>query len=216
MNELFSVEVVNASQIIDEGFGSGAPVYPCYGPAEMEQDLSGGINEADPMEQEAIHTCRNASVFRKGDIALSMTNPKAAVIGELSDGMVQTSDFLKIIPSEDLDPWFFVWLINENEEIQLLLLDDTKDTAVPTVSLEYLEELQDFPVPPLEIQKMLGQLYYASKRQSAVKEKVMKLEEMYVNAFIEDTAYGVSENDEEKFKKQSAENPTSTVVYPCQ
>lgn len=184
MNELFSIVIGKEPPSLDEGPWSDAPAYICYGSAEMEQDLSTGINKADPAKQKCIRTAKAVATFNKGDIALSMTNPKAVVISELSDGMLQTRNYLKIIPSEKLDPWFFVWMINEKADVKKILLKDAAGAPISRVSLQNIKELQNIPLPPLDLQQQLGELYYNRLRMSAEYEKKVKLEEEYTNELI--------------------------------
>lgn len=177
--DLFTFETGSRPVIQDAGPGSGAPVYTYYGAAEMNRDLSCGVEEIEAKDQKQVRTFQELPLFRKGDIALSLTNPRAAVISDASDGMLHTSNYLKIIPSDRLDPAYFVFLINEDAEVRKILLRDREMSTIARASLQGVRELQKLKIPCLDEQKRIGEAYFSQLKLSALQKKRSELQELY-------------------------------------
>lgn len=87
-----------------------------------------------------------------------------------------TQNFVKITPSSSVDVRYFVYLLNENDDIRRQLLKGQQGSKVLKYTIKQLSDLFIPDLPPLEMQQIIGELYFNQLKLSALKRHQSVLE----------------------------------------
>ncbi len=191
MANWFELEGGNDHSRLIEDHSPDSKTYFYYGAGEIDHDLFNEESKIDRTQLKQIRLADEVPVFKAGDIALSIMNPRAAIVSKECDGFLHTRNFLKIIPSKELDPKYFVYLVNQNKEARRLLLSDN-GKAMPheRTTTRSVKSLQKMKLPPLEKQKLIGEIYFLQLHLSALLAKKARLEEQRTFEILRRKAHG--------------------------
>lgn len=178
MDNLFEIDSGIDVFRLHEDDSPDAQTYYYYGASEMDHDLFNKIDTIDPMNQKQIRMSGQVPVFHTGDLVLSVTNPRAALVGERFNGYIHTRNYLKITPSEKLDPKYFVFLVNQDRDVRHMLLGDQNNVVIQKTTTAAVKSLQNLKLPPLGEQKLIGEIYFNQLKLSNLLLKKKKLEEL--------------------------------------
>lgn len=108
-----------------------------------------------------------------GDCIVSLTRSQAVIVSEHSNGKYISSNFVKcIFLSEDIDPWYFCYLINEDTDIakQIKKMQQASNGFVSKLSIASISDLL-VVLPSLDKQKNIGRLYKEVLIQESLRKK---------------------------------------------
>lgn len=177
LTEIVSLRSGSPQFRIKESSNDSAPTYFYYGQQEMDDDLIGlAQEEASSKNKKAIRTNDEVSTLKTGDLIFSLITGKASVVGSSHDGYLFTQNFVKITPSSSVDVRYFVYLLNENDDIRRQLLKGQQGSKVLKYTIKQLSDLFIPDLPPLEMQQIIGELYFNQLKLSALKRHQSVLE----------------------------------------
>lgn len=155
---------------IREALTDGAPTYFFYGQPELETDLAGISTADNGGGAKQIRTLDKVSVLTSGAVAFSLISGKAAVVGAAHDGYILTQNFVKLTPRSSVDPFYLAYLLNENADVRHQLLSGQQGSATLRFTVKQLSAvlLPDFP--SLEVQSVIGELYFNQLKLNALKK----------------------------------------------
>ena len=167
---------------IKESLDVDAPVYFFYGQPEMEDDLtgvethsssnssSGGNSISSGRKQ--IRTFDTVDTLKCGDLAFSLISGKATIIRDSHNGYLFTQNYVKVAPTPTIDTRYLVYMLNENTDIKRQLQTGQQGSVTLKFTIRQLSDLI-FPIPPpIEKQRVIGELYFNQIKLAALKKRV--------------------------------------------
>ena len=117
-------------------------------------------------------------------VLIGITSYKAFVIDENYIGRVIPSYFAIVdLDKEKVDPYYFTWYFNEEESVKKQLTIAKQGSSIKSLSVQMLRELE-IVIPPIEIQKKIGKIYYLRKlKEKKLYEKEI-LERTLINSLL--------------------------------
>lgn len=181
LTEIASLRSGSPQFRIKESSNDSAPTYFYYGQQEMDDDLIGlAQEEASSKNKKAIRTNDKVGTLKTGDLIFSLITGKASVVRSSHDGYLFTQNFVKITLSSSVDVRYFVYLLNENDDIRRQLLKGQQGSKVLKYTIKQLSDLFIPDLPPLEMQQIIGELYFNQLKLSALKRHQSVLESKLV------------------------------------
>lgn len=159
---------------IQESFEKKAPVYFYYTQEDLLEDLCG--KEVLKEKRKKIRTEDTLALLQEGDIIFNLLSGKATWVGKHRENYIYTQNYLKMIPTKDLDANYLVYLLNEDVEIQRQYKIFTQGSYILKYSLSQMKELNISELPSIEIQRTIGKVYKKQLRLEYLKKKVAELE----------------------------------------
>ena len=147
-----------------------APRYIWYAQHHLNADLSG--YEPAHTDTKAVSTWSKVCTLAAGDIVFSLISGTAAIVSRHHEGYIQTQNYIKLIPGKQLDKQFLLYLLNEDKHIKRQWAAALQGSSVLKYTLAQLKNLQINTLPPLEKQKIIGQVYMMQLRLQALKNRV--------------------------------------------
>jgi restriction endonuclease S subunit len=142
-----------------------------YSLLSIEEDL-GQMN----LSPKITIPCFNIPVTKEGDVIISNFKAKAAIVTKTNSNKILTSNFCKCaFDASLLDPWFFCYFINESDEFKRQLAEEGLRAVSPLV----LSQI-NISLPPLTLQKKVGQVYKAFCRRRYLNDKLNCLYEKLI------------------------------------
>ena len=183
LNEL--VEFISGSPQfrITEAFDEHASVFIYYSQAELTDDLAQIISEG--IENKQIRTYDEVSTLCENDVIFSLINGMATIIRKNHEGYLYTQNYVKLLPSTEIDSKFLVYLINENKMIKKQLMMGLQGSQVLKYTLKQLKELEIPKIPSIDKQRIIGQTYFNQLRLEALKNRAAKLKSTIILANLE-------------------------------
>lgn len=116
--------------------------------------------------------------LRENDVLIRSVSTKAILVSKDHAGAIYTANFIKA----DFDPEiiynkYFIYIYNCNKAVAKQLTNNVQGTLLSRVTTSILKEL-DIPVPSLEVQKLIGDIYYETlklKHLYKVKAELLEL-----------------------------------------
>ncbi len=125
----------------------------------------------------------NTYLTQVGDILVRLSYPYTAVcIDETTKGIVYSSNFICIQPSEKIYPEYLLWFLNTND-VRNEMNGFASGTSFAMVKAGVFKELS-INLPDLETQKKLGDLYNLLKQEIHLLEKLANEKRNYANALF--------------------------------
>lgn len=163
---------------IKESLDPDAPVYLFFGQSEMEDDLTGVETHTGVTKQ--IRTFDKVDTLQKGDLVFSLISGKAAIVRSGHNGYLYTQNYVKLLPTSVIDIGYLAYMLNEDENIKRQLQSSQQGSVTLKFTIRQLTELV-FPIPPpIEKQRVIGELYFNQLRLAALKKKVAMAETAFV------------------------------------
>lgn len=174
LNEL--VEFISGSPQfrITEVIDKNASVFIYYSQTDLTDDLVGIISEG--VENKQVRTKDKVSTLCEGDVIFSLINGRATIVSKEHEGYLYTQNYVKLLPGNDLDSKFLVYLINENTLIRKQFMMGLQGSQVLKYTLKQLKEIEVPQIPCIDKQRIIGQIYFNQLRLEALKHRAAKLE----------------------------------------
>ena len=167
---------------IQESQDEQAPVYTLYAQHHLNADLSG--MQSNPLDNKTITTLDDLSTLAAGDIVFSLISGTAAIVSANHAGYVQTQNYIKLLPSQQIDRKFLVYLLNEDKQIKRQWAANLQGTSLLKYTLAQLKSLQINSLPTLEKQEIIGNVYLAQLHIQALRQRVAELETKRIFALL--------------------------------
>jgi hypothetical protein len=159
---------------IRESLRADAPTHFFFGQSEMEDDLAGV--ETHDGSRKQIRTFDKVGALKSGDLLFSLISGKATIVRSSHSGYLFTQNYVRLAPVPSLDAGYLVYMLNENADIRRQLQSGQQGSVTMKFTIRQLSDLL-FPIPPpIEKQKVTGELYFNQLRLAALKKRVAELE----------------------------------------
>jgi len=169
---------------IQEALGDTAPTFIYYGQPEIEDDLTGLDSQRGSRKQ--VRTFDKVSTVKTGDAVFSLISGKAAIVRESHSGFLFTQNYVKLVPSSAIDARYLVYMLNEGNTIRRQLQSGQQGSVILKYTIRQLSDLVFPNPPPMERQRIIGELYFNQLRLSALKSRVAESETNYLIAKLKE------------------------------
>ncbi|WP_302392015.1 hypothetical protein [Eggerthella sinensis] len=167
---------------IVEALNDDAPVYYFYAQYEIEEDLVG--LDIKGAKRKQVKTFDTVSTVSAGDVIFSLLSGKAAIVQAGHSGYLFTQNYVTLVPSDEIDARYLVYMLNENREIKSQLQSGKQGSATFKYSIRQLNNLVFPHLPPKDKQEAIGELYFSQVRLNALRKRASELETILVLAKI--------------------------------
>lgn len=184
LNELVEFMSGSPQFRITEVADEYASVFNYYSQTDLTDDLVGIISEG--IENKQVRTYDEVSTLCENDVIFSLITGMATIIRRNHEGYLYTQNYVKLLPSKDIDSKFLVYLINENKMIKKQLIMGLQGSQVLKYTLKQLKELEIPKMPSIDKQRIIGQVYFKQLRLEALKHRAAKLKSTIILANLEE------------------------------
>ena len=157
-----------------EATDDAAPLYNYYGQVELSDDLV-GIDTKDK-EAKQIRLYEKVNLVEAGDVVFSLISGKASIVSKDHDGYLLTQNYVKLAPDDSLDEKFLVYLLNEDRSIIRQFQMSMQGSMVMKYTVKQLREIILPVIPPINKQRIIGELYFNQLRLTALKNRAASTE----------------------------------------
>jgi restriction endonuclease S subunit len=180
------VELVSGSPQfrITEVFDEKAPLFTYYSQTDLTDDLVGIISNGADNKQ--VRTNDKVNTLCHGDVVFSLITGTAAMVRKEHEGYLYTQNYVKLLPGNNIDPKFLVYLINENKTIKKQFVLGLQGSQVLKYTLKQLKELKIPKIPSIDKQKIIGQVYFNQLRLQTLKNRAAELETKIILSKLEE------------------------------
>lgn len=170
------VELVSGSPQfrITEGFDEKTPFFTYYSQTELTDDLVGITSE--DVKNKQVRTNDKVNTLCGGDVVFSLITGIATIVSKEHEGYLYTQNYVKLLPSHNIDSKFLVYLINESKTIKKQFMVGLQGSQVLKYTLKQLKELEMPKIPSVDKQKNIGQVYFNQLRLQALRNRVAEFE----------------------------------------
>lgn len=158
---------------ISEVFDVSAPLYTYYGQLDMADDLVDMVSNIDHKE---MRTKDKVNTLYIGDVIFSLISGDATIVRKAHEGYLYTQNYIKLIPNENIDSKYLVYLLNENKSIKKQFLMGLQGSQVLKYTLKQLKELKLPGLPSIEKQQVIGEIYFNQLRLQSLRNRVANSE----------------------------------------
>jgi restriction endonuclease S subunit len=169
---------------ITEVFDEKTPLFTYYSQTDLTDDLVGIISKN--VDNKQVRTNDKVSTLCDGDVVFSLITGIAAMVRKEHEGYLYTQNYVKLLPGNNIDPKFLVYLINENKTIKKQFVLGLQGSQVLKYTLRQLKELEMPKVPSVDKQKIIGQVYFNQLRLQALKNRAAELETKIILSKLEE------------------------------
>ncbi|WP_046720995.1 restriction endonuclease subunit S [Heyndrickxia coagulans] len=168
---------------ITEVFDTNAPLYTYYGQLDLADDLVDIVSSN--VENKQVRTQDKVNTLCTGDVVFSLISGVSTIVRKAHEGYLYTQNYVKLIPNENVDPQYLVYLLNENKLIKKQFLRGLQGSQVLKYTLKQLKALRLPELPSIEKQQMIGQVYFNQLRLQALRNRVANAETTILLAKLE-------------------------------
>ncbi len=169
---------------ITEVFDEKTPLFTYYSQTDLTDDLVGIVSKGADNKQ--VRTNDKVSTLCDGDVVFSLITGIAAMVRKEHEGYLYTQNYVKLLPGNNIDPKFLVYLINENKTIKKQFVLGLQGSQVLKYTLRQLKELEIPNIPSIDKQKIIGQVYFNQLRLQALKNRAAELETKIILSKLEE------------------------------
>jgi hypothetical protein len=155
---------------IKESLDTDAPKYFFFGQSEMEDDLTGIETHGGRRKQ--IQTYDSVATLSNGDSVFSLISGKAAIVRSSHSGYLFTQNYVRLAPAATIDAGYLVYMLNEDIDIKRQLQSTSQGSVTLKFTIRQLSDLLFPTPPPIEKQRVIGELYFCQLRLAALKRQV--------------------------------------------
>ena len=163
------------------------PVYWIYSQGDLLDDLTGV--EMNYGEGKKIRTKDEVTTLFAGDIVFSLISGSACIVGKRHEGYLYTQNYIKLFTDGSLEPTFLVYLLNEDRRIKRQFQMSLQGSSILKYTVKQLKELELPSLPPLERQKMIGEIYLKQLKREALKKRAAEEETTLLLHRLEEICY---------------------------
>ena len=158
---------------IEESNSTDAKVYTLYGQNELYEDLYGVPGSMSDRKQIKVDGMGPSAIAREGDLLFSTISGEATIVSAEHDGYVFTQNYVRMEPMSRLvDKKYMAYLINENLSIKRQFKQNLQGSQVIRYSLKLLKEIALPELPPIEIQRVIGDIYFKQLLLRSLRQRV--------------------------------------------
>ena len=182
------VELVSGSPQfrITEVFDQKTPLFTYYSQTDLTDDLVGIIS--NDMDNKQVRTNDKVNTLCDGDVVFSLITGIAAMVRKEHEGYLYTQNYVKLLPSNNIDSKFLVYLINENKIIKKQFVLGLQGSQVLKYTLKQLKQLEIPKIPSIDKQKIIGQVYFNQLRLQSLKNRAAELETKIILSRLEEAS----------------------------
>lgn len=157
---------------LEESISDKAVLYTLYGQNELSKDLFRGSEYV--VECKQIKLLRTNSTLHEGDLVFSTISGEATVVGADHEGYILTQNYVRMVPVPQnvVDTKYIAFLINESPEIKRYFRQNLQGSQVVRYSLNLLKKVPLPPLPSIEKQRIIGDIYYKQLKLQALQQRV--------------------------------------------
>lgn len=159
---------------ITEVFDTNAPLYTYYGQLDLADDLVDIVSSN--VDNKRVRTQDKVNTLCTGDVVFSLISGVSTIVRKAHEGYLYTQNYVKLIPNENVDPQYLVYLLNENKLMKKQFLRGLQGSQVLKYTLKQLKALRLPELPSIEKQQMIGQVYFNQLRLQALRNRVANAE----------------------------------------
>lgn len=169
LNELVELNVGSPQFRIKNSVITTDPEYKFYSQNDLEEDLAGmKLFDEQP---KLIRTSDNVTTLAEKDVVFSLISGKAAIVSPLHSGYLYTQNYIVIKTGKKIDDKFLVYLLNEDKQIARQLWLSLQGSSVLKYTVKQLRELKIAELPPIDKQKIIGDIYMKQCHLQALQER---------------------------------------------
>ena len=169
---------------ITEVFDEKTPLFTYYSQTDLTDDLVGIIS--NDVGNKQVRTNDKVNTLCDGDVVFSLITGIAAMVRKEHEGYLYTQNYVKLLPGNNIDPKFLVYLINENKTIKKQFVLGLQGSQVLKYTLRQLKELEIPNIPSIDKQKIIGQVYFNQLRMQALRNRAAELETKIILSKLEE------------------------------
>ncbi|ETT65649.1 restriction endonuclease subunit S [Paenibacillus sp. FSL H8-0457] len=151
-----------------------APQYTYYGQSDLEADLVDMDSNGSDGKQ--VRTFDKVNTLCHGDVVFSLISGKSAIVGVKHRGYLYTQNYVKLVASNKVDSKYLAYLLNEDPFIKKQFQMGLQGSQVLKYTLKQVKELELPDLPPIDKQRMIGDIYFYQLRLEALKKRAANLE----------------------------------------
>lgn len=158
---------------IEESNRSDAKIYTLYGQNELYEDLYGVPGAMSDRKQIKVDGMGPGAIAREGDLLFSTISGESTIVSAEHDGYVFTQNYARMEPMSRLvDRKYMAYLINENQSIKRQFKQNLQGSQVIRYSLKLLKEIALPELPSIEIQRVIGDIYFKQLLLRSLRQRV--------------------------------------------
>lgn len=162
----------------------GSNNFHYYDQEAFEKDYS---FESDLVSKKTVDDVSDKLSLRQGDVVISNSLQKAAIVSAANAGKVLTLNFIKVEFKEDkLDKHYFIYLFNSYRDVQRQKERDLQGASILRLSVKLLNQLM-IPVVDLKEQIKIGSAYSETIKLKTYLNRYAALTENIVSQVIEES-----------------------------
>jgi len=151
-----------------------APQYTYYGQSDLEADLVDMDSNGSDGKQ--VRTFDKVNTLCQGDVVFSLISGKSAIVGVKHRGYLYTQNYVKLVAGDKVDSKYLAFLLNEDPFIKKQFQKELQGSQVLKYTLKQVKELELPDLPPIDRQRIIGDLYFYQLRLEALKKRAANLE----------------------------------------
>lgn len=171
---------------ITEVFDADAPLYTYYGQLDMADDLVDIISPN--VDNKQVRTRDKVNTLYTGDVVFSLISGISTIVRKAHEGYLYTQNYVKLIPNENVDSQYLVYLLNEDKSIKKQFLTGLQGSQVLKYTLKQVKELALPELPSIEKQQMIGEVYFNQLRLQALRNRAANSETTILLAKLEEAS----------------------------
>jgi restriction endonuclease S subunit len=165
-------------------FDVNAPLYTYYGQSDIDDDLVGIVSSN--VDNKQVRTLDKVNTLYTGDIIFSLISGTSTIVRKEHEGYLYTQNFVKLIPNENVDSKYLVYLLNEDKSIKKQFLMGLQGSQVLKYTLKQVKELELPELPSIWKQQMIGEVYFNQLRLQALRNRAANSETTILLAKLEE------------------------------
>lgn len=169
---------------ITEVFDVNAPLYIYYGQPDLDDDLVDIVSSN--VGNKKVRTQDKVNTLYSGDVIFSLISGISTIVRKEHEGYLYTQNYVKLMPNENVDSKYLVYLLNENKLIKKQFLMGLQGSQVLKYTLKQVKELELPELPAIEKQQMIGEVYFNQLRLQALRNRAANSETIILLAKLEE------------------------------
>lgn len=136
------------------------------------------------LEESNHNTTLSNEFLNFGDIVISASLFKAVIVSTNHNSKIFDNNFIKVkVNYELVNPFYFVYLINENLEVKWQLDKELQGTLIKRLTIKALNEIK-VEIPKKELQDKIGMAYKFTKNKTYWGIKKIELESQIILQYL--------------------------------
>lgn len=168
---------------ITEVFDVNARLYTFYGQPDIDDDLVDIVSSN--VDNKQVRTQDKVNTLFTGDVIFSLISGISTIVRKEHEGYLYTQNYVKLIPNENVDSKYLVYLLNEDKLIKKQLQMGLQGSQVLKYTLKQVKELEIPELPSIGKQQMIGEVYFNQLRLQALRNRAANSETTILLAKLE-------------------------------